>query len=68
MWSGSYSLVVSDLTGADIFNVWSDVDHWPDWQDDVLYTQLHGAFQAGTFFTFQPKSGPKLRLCLLYTS
>jgi len=65
MWSGSYSLVIRDLTCADVFNVWSDVDHWPDWQDDVAYTQLHGAFQAGTFFTFQPKGGPKLRLELV---
>jgi len=65
MWTESYSQIVNDLTAADVFAVWSDIDHWTDWQDDVAFAQLHGAFAAGSFFTFQPKGGPKLNLELV---
>lgn len=62
MWSKTYSKTVQGLTAAQIYAVWSDIDRWPDWLDDVEAAQMNGAFVTGSSFKFKPKGGPNLTL------
>lgn len=55
-----------DLTT--LWQVWSDVNSWAQWQADIEYAQLETEFATGQYFTFKPKGEPKLRLGLVYVS
>ena len=62
MWTQSYSKTVSGLSAAQVWKVWSDVDRWHVWQDDIEYARMNGPFETGGSFRFKPKGGPNLTL------
>ena len=62
MWTRSYSRTVSGLTADQVWKVWSDVDRWHLWQNDIEYARLNGEFKTGGTFRFKPKGGPRLTL------
>lgn len=62
MWTRSYSTKVTDVPATRLWAVWSDVDQWHRWQDDIEYARLEGRFDNGQTFRFKPKGGPDLRL------
>jgi hypothetical protein len=62
MWTQSYSQTVKDLSAERVWNVWTDVNQWHTWQDDVEYARLDGEFESGKKFAFRPKGGPNVEL------
>jgi hypothetical protein len=62
MWTRSFSKTVDNLTAAQVWKVWSDVDRWHTWQDDIEYARMNGEFKTGGTFKFKPKGGPDLTL------
>ena len=56
MWSKSYSKTVEGLSANLIWNVWTDVNQWHTWQDDIEYAQLDGEFIKGNVFLFKPNT------------
>ena len=62
MWSSTYDTRVAGLSSERLWDVWTDVDRWSSWQDDVEYARLEGRFEKGTSIRFKPKGGPKVRL------
>jgi hypothetical protein len=62
MWTRSYSKTVKGLTAAEVWKVWTDVDRWHLWQDDIEFARMNGEFRAGGTFRFKPKGGPELTL------
>ncbi|MEO5672565.1 MAG: SRPBCC family protein [Ramlibacter sp.] len=62
MWTQSYSKTVSGLSAAQVWKVWSDVDRWHLWQDDIEFARMNGPFESGGSFKFKPKGGPNLTL------
>jgi len=64
MWTRSYSKVVNDVSLARLWEVWSDVDLWTEWQDDIDSARLEGPFEDGSIIHFKPKGGPALKLGL----
>ncbi len=62
MWSRTYSKRVKGLNVDKIWKIWTDVDQWKDWQDDVEYSKMQSAFETGGKFLFKPKGGPNLTL------
>jgi hypothetical protein len=62
MWSSSYSKKVEGVSAQQLWKVWSDVNEWHRWQDDIEYARIEGAFESGRSFRFKPKGGPDLRL------
>src|SRR3989442_390499 len=62
MFSHTYSPTVTDLTPAQVWMVWSDVNHWHRWQDDIDFARLDGPFQSGSTFKFKPKGGPTISI------
>jgi hypothetical protein len=65
MWTRSYSTVVKDVSAARLWQVWSDVDRWREWQDDIEEARLESPFEDGGVIHFRPKGGPTLKLGLL---
>lgn len=62
MWSSSYSQKVTGVNRQRVWEVWTDVDRWSTWQDDVEYAHLEGKFATGTVIRFKPKGGPRVRI------
>jgi hypothetical protein len=57
MWSKAYSKRVKGLSAGQVWKVWSDVNQWPSWQDDIEYAKLDGEFERGNTIRFKPKGG-----------
>jgi len=64
MWSRTYKTKVSDLTPAQVWSVWTDVNQWHSWQDDIEYARLAGEFAEGNSIAFRPKGGPTFSLAI----
>lgn len=62
MWSKSYSKTVEGLNASQVWKVWSDINQWHTWQDDIEYAQLDGEFKTGNVFRFKPKGGPNIKI------
>ena len=62
MWTKSYSIRVKGLTRDPVWKMWTDVNQWHTWQDDIDYAKLESSFEKGAYIRFKPKGGPKLRL------
>ena len=46
MWQQSYSQMVSDVTVEEVWNVWTDVNQWHTWQDDIEFARLDVDFKS----------------------
>lgn len=64
MWQHSYSKTVSDISAAELWAVWSDVNQWHTWQPDIDSATLEGTFSAGAVLRFKPKGGPLIPITL----
>ena len=61
----SYSPRAEGLSAADLWRVWADVDRWSQWQDDIDFARLDGAFAKGSMFRLKPKGGPNVKIEIL---
>ena len=60
MFTRTHSTTVSDLNAEQLWKVWSDVNQWHRWQDDIEFARLDGPFRPGATFKFKPKGGPTI--------
>ena len=44
---------------AEVWKVWSDIDHWPAWNPDMIASRLDGPLAVGTTGMIHTKSGGK---------
>ena len=42
-----------------VWQVWSDVDRWPEWNPDMIASHLDGPLRAGTTGRIETRSGGK---------
>jgi len=42
--------------------MWSDVNHWTVWDKSLEMASMEGKLEAGNFYNFQPKGGPKMKI------
>ena len=62
MWSKTYIQKVSGLNAEQLWKVWTDVNQWHTWQDDIEYAKLDGEFSAGKSFLFKPKGNSEIKI------
>jgi hypothetical protein len=62
MWSRTYSQKVKGLSAEHLWEVWTDVNQWHTWQDNIEYADLDGEFAAGKSFLFKPKNGSAISI------
>lgn len=65
MWSRSYSKRVSGLDVDKVWQVWTDIDQWHQWQSNIEYAKLDGEFKVGNHFLLKPKGAPKVNIEIL---
>lgn len=42
-----------NATPKKVWDILTDIDHWPDWHSELSKTQLNGAFKSGTGFVWK---------------
>lgn len=65
MWSKTYSKRVSGIKAEEVWRVWSDVNQWHIWQDDIEYAKLSGKFEVGNKFILKPKGASEVTIKLV---
>lgn len=63
-WSTEASQVVR-ASRETIWRLWSDVERWSDWDEQVAWSKIDGPFAVGTRGKLKPKSGPASKFELL---
>lgn len=61
----THSTTTTEITKEQLWKLMSDVNNWKNWNDNVEYSELHGEFKTGMFFTLKPKGGPKAKIQLM---
>ena len=64
-WSKSYSQTVGNIKAENIWKVWTDINNWGIWQNDIEYAKLEGEFKAGNVFILKPKGVPEVKIALI---
>ncbi len=64
MWIRTYSKVYPGIKKEDVWRVWTDINQWADWHDDLDYCKLEGPFAVGNFFMLKPKGAPAVKIVL----
>lgn len=65
MYTATHSKKITGLSREQVWQVWSDVNQWHAWQDDIEYAKLNGDFMMGNHFELKPKGGPKFKIKLI---
>jgi hypothetical protein len=63
MWSIEESRVVKAVPD-EVWKVWTKVDGWNVWDNEIEWSRLDGAFTVGTSGFLKPKGGPKSKFVL----
>lgn len=67
MWQRTHKMTFPDLSKAEVFAAWADVERWSDWDVGLDYAHLEGPFQAGAKIKLKPKGGPVVAIEVLAT-
>jgi hypothetical protein len=63
MWEAEHS-VEADVTAAAIWEVWTDVEHWGEWNSDIAGIEIDGPFEVGSTITMTLGDGNAVMLRL----
>jgi hypothetical protein len=55
MWKHSYSKTFQELKRETIWQLWTDVNNWPQWHGGLDYCKMDGPFEVGNYFMLKPK-------------
>lgn len=64
MWQRNYSQVFTGVSRNNIWQLWTDINNWPTWHDDLEYCKMEGAFVAGNHFYLKPKGAPAVKIII----
>lgn len=64
MWSKTYEKIYPGVTKEAVWELWADVNNWPQWDKELEYCTLVGAFIQGNSFILKPIGAPKVKLIL----
>jgi len=64
MWKKTYSTIIKNVQKDDVWRVWTDVNNWPTWHNDLEYCKINGAFEKGNHFILKPKGASAIKIIL----
>jgi hypothetical protein len=67
MWTKSFSIITKEATKEQMWNLFTDVNNWHIWNDEIQYAKLDGKFESGNSYIIQPRKGPEIKVELLET-
>lgn len=62
MWIKTYSKVYPNVKKENVWQVWSDVNNYIKWHDDLDLCELKGDFVVGNYFSLKPKGAPTFKI------
>jgi len=65
MWIRSCSKIYSGVQKKDIWRLWTDVNNWPQWHEDLDFCKLEGPFEVGNHFFLKPKGIKPVKIVLM---
>lgn len=64
MWVREYSEVFQGVTSDSVWKLWTDINNWPQWHDDLDSCVLEGEFKVGNHFMLKPKGMKAVKIVL----
>lgn len=64
MWTQTFSKIYADLRRDEIWLMWTDVNNWSKWHDDLDYCKMIGQFEVGNHFILKPKGVKSVEIML----
>lgn len=65
MWIRSHAQVYQGVKKEDIWRLWTDVNNWATWHEDLEYCKMEGAFVVGNYFMLKPKGASAVKITLI---
>lgn len=64
MWTKSFSKFYPSIKAKNIWEIWTDINNWPKWHDDLEYCKMDGPFEVGSNFILKPKGVKAVKIVL----
>lgn len=64
MYIREHSKTYSGIKAQDIWKIWTDVNNWHQWHDDLDYCKMEGEFKVGNHFYLKPKGVSPVKITL----
>lgn len=65
MWTKTHSIVTTEATKEQMWNLFTDINNWHVWNNEIEFAKLEGKFEAGNHYLIQPKNGRIVKVKLL---
>lgn len=65
MWVKTYKKCFANLKKEDIWQIWMDVNNWPQWDNELKFCKMTYNFSEGKSFLLKPQKGPIVTIKLL---
>lgn len=64
MWAKTHTQVYQGIKKEDIWRIWTDVNNWATWHEDLDYCKMEDPFAVGNHFILKPKGAPAVKITL----
>lgn len=64
MWKRTFSKTYTGVKKETIWRLWTDINNWPQWHDDLEYCTMIGEFVVGNHFMLKPKGMGAVKIML----
>lgn len=65
MWTKSHSITTKEATKEQMWKLFTDINNWHVWNNEIEFAKLDGKFEAGNHYLIQPKNGRIVKVELL---
>ncbi|MFA6403266.1 MAG: SRPBCC family protein [Salinivirgaceae bacterium] len=65
MWTKFYSIVTNEATKEQMWKLFTDINNWHVWNNEIEFAKLEGKFEAGNHYLIQPKNGRIVKVKLV---
>lgn len=64
MWIKIFKKTFKGLKKEDVWKIWTDINNWPTWHEDLDYCKFEGEFKVGNHFFLKPKGVRPVKIIL----
>ena len=65
MWTESHSIITNEATKEQMWKLFTDINNWHVWNNEIKFAKLEGKFEAGNHYVIQQKNGRTVKVKLL---